>query len=85
MLVFFFHVKLKKVNSYVALVYAQQEPCFEAGECRESHHLHGEQADSDVDCLKICQGFTGIFNSFMHISFISIYKLLLSVPNTCFV
>ena len=34
---------------------ATGQTCFEAGECRESHHIQGESVTDQVQCLDNCK------------------------------
>ena len=38
---------------------ASGQTCFEAGECRESHHIQGDAAADQVQCLENCKQQAG--------------------------
>ena len=47
------------LNKSISSALASGQTCFEAGECRESHHVHGETVANEIRCLEICQETTG--------------------------
>jgi hypothetical protein len=42
-----------------SLAFAAGDVCFEAGECRESHHLEGDAVVDEFQCLENCKQRTG--------------------------
>jgi hypothetical protein len=44
---------------YSTLGSANCETCFTKGECRQSHHIGGQEMQDEVECLQHCQQEAG--------------------------
>ena len=45
---------------FLVSAFDNSQTCFVTGECRESHHIAGQQASDQFQCLENCHENTGI-------------------------